>query len=72
MWAEWKPVVMTPFLSLSDADGRRIVTGSGERLEVEVLDPSGSLERIARVPDYPLGLSDEEIDAILLYIEKES
>ena len=43
--------------------GGRIYYGPGGLMEVRELSPSGKLLRILRIPDYPLELGDEEVQA---------
>ncbi len=43
--------------------GRHILRGSSDTMQLEELDPSGTLVRILRIPDYPLDLSDARIAA---------
>lgn len=45
-----------------DAGDGLMVTGGGKKMELEIRDSGGSLQRLVRVPRYPLGLVEEEID----------
>lgn len=52
-----------PKRSQLDARGGKVYYGSAEFMEVRELSPGGELLRIMRIPDYPLKLSEEEIEA---------
>lgn len=45
------------------ADGNAVFYGSADLMEVRELSLTGAVVRILRLPDYPLSLTDEEIDA---------
>ena len=45
------------------AQGSRVFYGSSDLMQVEELSPSGSIARILRIPDYPLGLTDGQVAA---------
>lgn len=45
------------------AHGPRIFYGSSDLMQVEELSPAGSIARILRIPDYPLGLTDGQVAA---------
>ena len=49
--------------SVLDAHGDRIFLGSSDHMQVEEIDTSGDTLRIFRIPDYPLALTPEEIQA---------
>lgn len=46
-----------------DTHGDRIFLGSSDRMQVEEIDASGDTVRILRIPDYPLVLTPEEVQA---------
>lgn len=52
-----------PKRSQMDTRGGKVYHGSAEVMEVRELSPGGELLRIMRIPDYPLKLSEEEIEA---------
>lgn len=45
------------------ANGDVILVGSADLMEVRELSVTGDMVRILRIPDYPLGLTDEEVAA---------
>ena len=45
------------------AHGSRIFYGSSDLMQVEELNPAGSIARILRIPGYPLGLTDGQVAA---------
>lgn len=51
-----------PKRSQMDTRGGKVYYGSADVMEVRELSPSGELLRILRIPDYPLELSEEEIE----------
>ena len=52
-----------PRTSLVDTHGGRIYYGSADLMEVRELGPDGALLRVLRIPDYPLELTDEQVEA---------
>ncbi len=52
-----------PRRSLVAAHGGRIYYGSADLMEVRELGPDGALRRVLRIPDYPLELSKDQIQA---------
>ena len=49
--------------SVLDNHGDRIFLGSSDHMQVEEIDTSGDTLRILRIPDYPLALSPEQVQA---------
>ena len=49
--------------SVLDNHGDRIFLGSSDHMQVEEIDTSGDTVRILRIPDYPLALSPEQVQA---------
>lgn len=52
-----------PRASLVDGHGGRIYYGSADLMEVRELGPDGALLRVLRIPEYPLELTDEQVEA---------
>ena len=50
-------------ISVLDTHGDRIFLGSSDHMQVEEVDANGDTLRILRIPDYPLALTPEEIQA---------
>ena len=46
-----------------DTHGDRIFLGSSDRMQVEEIDPNGDTVRILRIPDYPLALTPDQVQA---------
>ena len=46
-----------------DTHGDRIYTGGSDRMQVEELAPDGDILRILRIPDFPLALTPEQVEA---------
>lgn len=46
-----------------DTHGGRIYTGASDRMQVEELAPNGDILRILRIPDFPLALTPEQVEA---------
>ena len=49
--------------SVLDTHGDRIFLGSSDHMQVEEVDANGDTLRILRIPDYPLTLTPEEVQA---------
>ena len=49
--------------SVLDNHGDRIFLGSSDHMQVEEIDTNGDTLRILRIPDYPLALSPEQVQA---------
>lgn len=49
--------------SVLDTHGDRIFLGSSDHMQVEEVDANGDTLRILRIPDYPLTLTPEEVEA---------
>ena len=49
--------------SVFDTHGERIFVGSSDRMQVEELNSRGDTVRILRIPDYPLALTAEQVEA---------
>ncbi len=61
--ASFSGTPLFPRRSLVAARGGRIYHGSADLMEVRELGPDGALLRVLRIPDYPLDLSEEQVDA---------
>ena len=46
-----------------DTHGARIYTGASDHMQVEELSPRGDTLRIFRIPDFPLALTPEQVEA---------
>ena len=49
--------------SVLDTHGDRIFLGASDRMQIEEIDSDGDTVRILRVPDYPLTLTSQEVEA---------
>ena len=49
--------------SVLDTRGDRVFLGSSDHMQVEEIDANGDTLRILRIPDYPLALTPEQVEA---------